>query len=111
MSRTLEYARPGTTRQRNARVGYYILVPLNCASLLAGLLMLYWAGPAHDGYAQLAALMIGAPTAMVQLAITGASIAVAGRLLHPLTFFAAISMLISGGAMALLIFGPRYGGC
>jgi hypothetical protein len=111
MSQTLEYARPGTSRRHMGRVGYYILVPINCASLLAGLLMVYWAGPAHDGYAQLAALMIGAPIAMVQLAITGASVAVAGRLRHPLTIFAAISLLINGGAMALLFFGHHYGAC
>ena len=111
MSQTLEYARPGTTRRGKPRLGFYIVIPLNCASLLAGLFVLYLAGPAHDGWAQLGALVIGAPTTMVQLAITGASIAVAGRVRHPLTILAATSLLISGGAMAIVIFGPHYGGC
>lgn len=112
MSQPLDYASSKQVRRRG--VACYVLLGVNCLTLLVGLFLLfmvYTAARGRNGWGQLGAMVIGVPTLAVQFVVFVPSAIISGGWRDPLAWLSGFSLSSTGLAMAILIFGPHYGGC
>jgi len=111
MESPLDYATP---RKRRRGFAYYLLVGLNCMTLLGGLFLAHLFHQAmadHNGWGQFGVIIIGTPLTVFQAVICIVSAAVVERWRDPLPWFAGLSLLLNAGVLLLNALGPQYGGC